>query len=392
MLPVSLWFVDIRPLLANVNASAAVPIIENLPSTGSIACTLAKGSELASASRVSWNYDAEGWPSNSVDWALHLLPCYNRTAGLLTRQTASTGRVIAVTRRNRAYTGPVSPSMFLTSFVSLPVADYAGARGSDSGVKQVASLNGTSFWISGIAQSNYGYRYLPSITASRTVLVCGMAGTEHRGTGFVEPGTTSSRGITIYAGQLYGASAESLETTWGGLYGIGAGLPKTASSSSSSVVTRVWGISNTMVNAPRVEYNPFTFVIESPTSIWVAQDLGPGSRAAIVHYTQPAGSTKVLRANKWVPRSSPFVVPGERQPVYSLAGRIERVPDDVDDVADNDNNVVPQFVLYAASPTAVYRIPTGPPSDGGGVVTTILRARSGESYHGVAFPPDFPLV
>lgn len=350
-----LEYVDVRPMSAR-GYSAPAPVFSTVAVPGM--CALGCGNEAACPPpnvRYDWNYNAEGWPSNSVDGSAHMVPCYVAHANTTARQDGHVARAVAVTRATYA-------SPLVTTLVALPAGDYAGYGGTDSGVKQVASTHGSSFWIAGIAGARYGYRYLAA-GAGESALVCGMGTLESRGSAFIEPGTASARGIAIGVdGQLYGASDFHLEHTFGGLYGIGSGAP----SALTHAVSRIWGISNTDPAAATVAYQPYTFVIETTTSIWVSQDVG-----TIVHYTQAPGSTAVIRHGKWLVESK-VVISGEVAPLFSLAGRFEAAEG--------------AFVVYAASPSAAYRLV---PSSGA-APAVVATAACGECFHGVAFPPLQP--
>lgn len=334
--------------------------------------------------RYAWNYDAEGWPSNSVDGSSHLLPCYARQPNTTAPQLGAL-RNLAIAVTTASIPGHTTDYNLTTTIVALPsgmfngVGSDSGASpygvGTDSGFRQVASVDGISgFWISGIAASNYGYRYL-GWGMSSSVLVCGEGVLEARGSAYIEPGTDSARGIVIGPdGQLYGASNYHLEHTFGGLYGIGSGLQTTL----THTVSRIWGISNTNPKATtHIAYVPFTFVIESAASIWVSQDLGNGLPASIVQYTQAQGSTAIIRHGKWASHKV-VTVPFEHDPLYSLTGRYEM----------NAGG----FVVYAASPSTAYRLAPG------AMAVAVVSRRAApcsdgshsECFHGVAFPPMPP--
>jgi hypothetical protein len=54
-----------------------------------------------------------------------------------------------------------------------PYYDYLGDF-ANGGVRQVASVDGTSYYISGTSSEYWGLRYLPSVTANASVIVSGQ--------------------------------------------------------------------------------------------------------------------------------------------------------------------------------------------------------------------------
>ena len=342
-------------------------------------CALANCTELdcPATGRKFWNHNAYGWPSNSADGSAHMLPCFTQALGSLAPLTGGS-YTIAVTRAT-------ATSPLVTTLVPLPANDYTGYSGKDNGIKQVASASGVSFWVSGMATHNYGYRYYNPLSSTSSVLVCGMGQLSSKGVNFIEPGTKSARGLTLsrdggYNYHLYGASDWAQEHTYGGLYGIGSasGAPQTL----TKTVSRLWGIANTLPGGPVVKYNPYTFVFESPSSLWLSMDQsGEASLctptcayATIVHYVQGNGQHQTIEAAKWL-RQSTVVVRSENSPLYSLTGRYEAwVPGET-----------PGFAVYAASPTHVYRL-----APGASAPVVLMSAACGQSFHGVAFPPIQP--
>lgn len=125
------------------------------------ACTLSYG-DVASPSSVTYWLDFEGFPSlasNTRDRVF--FPCHNLTAGSTARQLLNSSKTIA--DLNRAGRIDTSVSFF----------GFTGARGTQTGIKQVASQDGNSFYILGIANNNYGLRFLPSRSADRTGRIYG---------------------------------------------------------------------------------------------------------------------------------------------------------------------------------------------------------------------------
>ena len=70
-----------------------------------------------------------------------------------------------------------------------------------TGFKQVASMDGTTFYVAGNGASRSGFRYVSSVTSDAAAPVVGqVAG---------EPGYTDARGVGLYGGSLYGTSGDA---------------------------------------------------------------------------------------------------------------------------------------------------------------------------------------
>jgi trimeric autotransporter adhesin len=260
------------------------------------ACTL--GVPVAGTTSL-WRYETDGLPSRSTDGAVIAVPCFDIPAG--STMTMESGKTIAVISATGAVTyAPLSASSYFSTF-------------DVSGFFQAATVDGTAFWTAGMSAANSGFLYLPPAT-STTVRVLGAVG---------QPGYYDARGVAVFDGKLYGASTSAGNAGFAGVFQIGAaGLPTAA--------TATW----TMLAGVK---QPWAFVFESTTSLWVSVDHADYLPGTLVHYVYNAGTTS------WDAGSS---VRLHTSPVYSLTGRFEDL---------TGANTGLSFVLYGAAPTAAYR-------------------------------------
>jgi hypothetical protein len=209
-----------------------------------------------------------------------------------------------------------------------------------SGVHQVASATGESFYLSGASADYWGWRYAPSLDTRTTTFVQGEFG---------GPGATEARAVGIYGGVLYGTSGPG-DFGWTTVFQISSSDPMPTTSGNDPVH---------LAGLP-TDVSPWTFVFENATSLWLAIEGDVGASGTIVHYTQPEVATTWSEESRVVMDPNYFV--------YSITGRYEALWD--------------QYYLYGASQTTVYRM--NATSHQLHVITT---AGPNEYIRGVALPP-----
>ena len=214
---------DPRPA-ASVRPWLSVPVKSTAATSGaagtSQACTLAHGS--TDADKLLWFLDTEGLPSTAGDGSAVVLPCHTSPAGSRVSTLLADAKTIAILRRN----GTVDTTIRFTG--------YTGVRGTATGLRTAVTTNTREFWLAGIANSNYGVRYLSGPRANSTGRVQGAVA---RADGSYQPATIDVRGLTLWGSQTYLTSAYATEpnknmpaaddssdglTPWGGIVRIGA--------------------------------------------------------------------------------------------------------------------------------------------------------------------------
>ena len=253
-LPVYLDYYDTRD--GALWQSLPLPKSPSSSSASRAACTLSYGDvSTTGAGRTSWFWDTEGLPSNSDDGQLLVLPCHNVRVGAGSSSTSGTlseAHSLAVLRPN----GTIEV---------IPFAGFGGHRGSATGLRQAATLDGSGFWLAGAASSNYGIRYLARGGAASDVPVK-VHGAQTYSDASFQPGTRDVRGIGIGDGgsELVVSSAALTEPAWGGLVRVRDGLtgllPRTAARNSQLLPGFNGGS------------NMWAFLFESRKSVWAVLD------------------------------------------------------------------------------------------------------------------------
>ena len=170
------------------------------------------------------------------------------------------------------------------------------------------------------------------------------------------PGYYDARGVGIYGNTLY-ASDSYLDPAATGMFRIG-----TAGTLPTALQTTAGGALPGLVSA---NYDPWIFVFQSATSIWVA-DTGfwgnpnPAQAFNVINFQ--------LLAGVWTQVSTIFF---EASPIRSIAGRLE-------------GGV---WTVYAVSPTTLYKYSTLYTT-----VTVLATAGPGSLFRGVAPAPVAPLT
>jgi hypothetical protein len=127
-------------------------------------------------------------------------------------------------------------------------------------------VNGSGFWLSGMASVGGGFRYLPSLDAGRTEIVSGANADE--------AGWFDARGVVAYGGQLYGSDSVFTPAPGGvgvagtsgfsGIFTVGSGLPTSEAVALGTNTTLLPGFDGTETT------NIWTFVFQNDSSIWAA--------------------------------------------------------------------------------------------------------------------------
>ena len=238
-----------------------------------------------------------------------------------------------------------------------PIVDaYIGGTDSTGGMRQATTVNGTGFWMSGESATGWGFRYLPSLTAGTTNYVSGVTGPDFDPSAAQEPGEHDARGVTIYAGQLYGS--DSMADSFEGIFTIGSGLPTYEPFPNGGTVS-------TLLPGFGGDDSIWTFQFQNPTNIWAAyanetfvNEQVPTCVGSIAHYVRSGGVWALATA------SSPCV--DALNPVYSISGRVEGGA----------------WVVYATTSSALYRY-----SMGTHVVTRIATPGAYRYFRSVAVAP-----
>ena len=110
-------------------------------SGGQRPCTLGVGVD-------EWTYDTDGLPSNSEDGFLAVAPCYTIPVGANMETALNNPKVISVFQQ----TG-VSETALLLSYNE----SYASG-----GIRQAATVDGSTYWLSGMGSSDWGFRVFSS--------------------------------------------------------------------------------------------------------------------------------------------------------------------------------------------------------------------------------------
>ena len=295
-----------------------------IAASGQQPCVLGIGSN-------AWLYDTDGLPSNSVNGYLAVAPCYTIPVGAEMDTALDFPKVISILRDD----GLIIQSSPFNAYRET----YA-----EGGIRQVVTVNGSSYWLSGMGSNDWGVRYLES--GSNATLSISSDSVD-------APGYYDTHGIAINNGQLFGTDS-TLDTNFGGIYSIGNGLPTTAAS--STLLNGFSGASDGI----------WTFVFENVSSIWAAVVQDPVTN-------QPGNIEQfVLLAGSWVPQGA--IVLDENLPIYSIAGRHEAGP---------STGGAQHFVVFAASEKTLYRYDATLAS-----ASPLATAVPGQYFRGVALPPS----
>jgi len=287
------------------------------------ACTLGAGVR-------NWNYDTEGWLSTSGDGTLVVLPCYNVAAGQLLDSGAD-AKTIAT----------VDASAKVSSF---GFTAWSGSRKQVTGIRQVATVDGTDFWLSGagpIKSTTSGFRYVAAGAPTTTAIM---------GDDRENPGKRDARGIAISNGRLYGSDSGEHDMGWGGVFSMG--LLQTSENERTESARLLTGTKGTS--------NPWTFAFATDSIVWVSESPSSTTKGTIVCYRRSGPDSS------WIAKER--VLLERYQPVYSIAVRKEGK----------------HSAVYAASRTTVYRYAVHSRSH-----SIVASAPEGTAFRGVAIPARY---
>ena len=286
-------------------------------------CTLGLAQNLTSQPDL-WPYNGDGLPSLSANGAVAMFPCFNIAAGQPMDMGADKLIALAWPNGSVTYSAPLEDtfagSTAIASSSSYSVIGRAGLR-------QAASVDGSSFWLSGSGAASQGFRYVPAMDAGGSYQILGV--------GAQDPGFIEGRGIAIFGGQLYGATSN--DDVRPGIFAIGggsAGLP-----TALQLIPEDTPYSQ-LVGLPVA----WTFVFEDANTLWVAVDASRGGLASalgrIIQYRY------IPDTGRWISGTSVRASTSEQ--VYSVSGRYEPVV----------NVTTPSgrtWVLYATTPSKLIR-------------------------------------
>ena len=308
------WPVRVDEVDTVTNATYRTLSLPSSSGGGAPACTL------GTASTTNWNQMADGLSSNSQDGQFAIVPCFNIPAG--DDMTMISSKSIFLIDKHGSITS------------SSPIYPYVG-DGDLSGWRQVASVDGTSFYLTGASSDLWGVRYVPSLTSRTTFFVAGSAGP-------ASPGYTDARGIGFHSTQGLVATAGPTD----------AGDSIFVASSSAALPTT--DNNNAYVLNSITTLNAWSFVVQQASRIWFSADFGAGAHGSIVLWDSSLATPVTVDPN---------------YPIFSIVGRTEAWSSG-------------HFVIYGASQAGVYRVDTNTST-----VTLVRAPVSGEFIRGVALPP-----
>jgi hypothetical protein len=244
-------------------------------------CTLAMGQ--LGASSTSWFWDTEGLPSTTADGSAVILPCHTSPVGAPAPVMLNDQKTIAILRRA---TMAVDTSMRFTA--------NTGQRGTGTGLRQAASVDGRSFWLAGVAATWSGVRYLPSRSSTLSEHLHGQT-LYSDVPGRTQVATRDVRGMAIANGKLYMSSAFVSEPSangvkdpyrpWGGVVQLSTGLPTTAFGADGAKLLPGF--------TGRRNWQSFTFV--GTADLWALEDMSTyrsvTTSAAAANHARTALST-----------------------------------------------------------------------------------------------------
>lgn len=232
------------------------------------ACTLTHAEGELGPSSVTYWLETEGLPSLTSSEDHVILPCHASPVGSPLSDLLVGDKSIGALMRNGA-------TAALSKFNS-----FLGVRGTQTGIRQAASVDMSAFWVAGIANRNYGLRYLSSRERNATTRVHGSLFFPETPPRY-QPGSLDLRGMTVYGSQLFMTSSWVAERNrnqdsppthnpWGGVVRIGEyGQLQREVTTKSELLRGFNG---------RRSY--WTFMFEGPRSMWLIEDVGAYARAS----------------------------------------------------------------------------------------------------------------
>lgn len=378
-----------------VDRSGAVCRTSSLPTRGASPCTLSHAQGALGPSSTSYWLETEGLPSLSSGNDTVVFPCHASPVGSPLASLLSDRKTIAILAQDGR------------TMTSSPFLSFVGARGSSTGIRQAVSTNSQEFWVGGIANTQFGLRYLASRASNRTTRVHGSLWFPEMPPRY-QAGSMDLRGVTLLGSQLYVTSSYVVEpnrnmdkpsyTPWGGVVRIGK----------RSELKRNQTYDGALLSGFDGRRSFWTFLFEHTQSMWLVEDVGRYSRASVAasnlantavmlavempsaslpnepaaqrpwFYRDSVGSAIVnwkwyggAGGGRWaeVATTKTYLPGGEA--AYSLAGRME-----------------PQasrawaWTLYTTTRSRLYRVRPATRQ-----VEVVRLAPAGTIYRGVALPP-----
>ena len=346
-------------------------------STGDNACTLSFGSpgDGAPGSQVlDWSWETEGAPSHDATQSALFLGCHTSPAGAPLDRGGLKSIALATAASLAAGRVDTTPA-----FVA-----FEGRRGSATGFKGVYSPDARRFWLVGVANAQWGLRFLAGAREGTTQRV---AGARWRADGSYSIATLDVRAVGAYRdGLLLASSAlfepRASETTLAVVSGDAGALP--TSDVPPDAVATLPGLEGA---SQRRSLYGFVFA-ERGAALFAVDDRATYVRvpsrsgapdegrpefartalaSAIIRYTRAAGGPGGAAA-RWGQDYGATVALPAGAAVYCLVGRVSAAGG--------------AFALYTASRAAVYEV-----LPASRAVRVVATAPPGSQWRGVAFPP-----
>ena len=261
--------------------------------------------------------------SNSDDGRFAMMPCFNLDVGSDMTMVSSKSIYLI--------------DMHGTVMHSVPLYPYQDL-GAASGVRQVASESGDTFYLAGASADLWGWRYVPSLTSRTTYII--------QGTSATAAGYADARSVGIVSGFLYGAAGPT---------DAGSSFVQIATATATSDTNAAIDYSPTLL---AVGLDAWSYYLTSDIFV-VSVDGGPGAHGQLNYY--------IYNGISWALNTN--VIVDTSYGIYSTAARLEPFAGS-------------GFVVYAASQVALYRVNMTNYS-----IRVVHAAATGEAVRGVALPP-----
>jgi hypothetical protein len=254
------------------------------------ACTLTFGA--VNPSSTSWWAETEGLPSvASATQDAVVLPCHAVPAGSSVAAILQSHKTIAILRRN----GSVD--------TAIRFAGFTGLRGTATGLRQVATLDARSeFWVAGIANSQYGLRYLSHPSRTNTSRIHGSVFWTSEVPVRYQPGSMDLRSLVLHGSQLYISSSYLVEpnrnmafspySPWGGIVRV----------ADYGVLARATTTESNLLKGFSGRRNLWSFHFEGTRSLYLLEDttryvkLGTATQASVEATLIATGRAPLLAA------------------------------------------------------------------------------------------------
>ena len=363
-LPVSLDVLDVTT--GRVLRSVPLAARRNRTS-GDNACTLSFGSpgDGAPGSQVlDWSWETEGAPSHDAEQSALFLGCHTSPAGgPLDRGDLKS---IALATAAGLEAGRVDTTAAFSAFV--------GRRGSATGFKGVYSPDARRFWLVGVANLQWGLRYLDSVRAAAAVRVAGS----HFSDGAYEMGTLDARAVGVYRGKLVMSSSSLFEplataNTLAAVRGFDSGSLPTSDADDVATLPgfELASQRRSLYGFVFAQRNTVLYAVDDRATYARVPSRSGASDDGRPEYARTALNSAIIRYDvdarlRWGQDwGATVTLPGVA--VYCLVGR---------------TSASGAYALYTASPAAVLEVLPATKA-----VRVVATAAAGTQWRGVAFPP-----